>query len=75
MGNRDEQNFVNLTNKRLWSYPGYNEIITGKADDERIKNNKDIPNPNVSVFEIAKAQSTNIAANEPTNPPTIKIIK
>ncbi|MDM1298669.1 alkaline phosphatase family protein [Empedobacter falsenii] len=56
LGNRDEQNFVNLTNKRLWSYPGYNEIITGKADDERIKNNKDIPNPNVSVFEIANQQ-------------------
>lgn len=52
LGNRDEQNFVNLTNKRLWSYPGYNEIITGKADDERIKNNKDIPNPNVSVLKL-----------------------
>ncbi|WP_314242245.1 alkaline phosphatase family protein [Empedobacter tilapiae] len=56
LGNRDEQNFVNLTNKRLWSYPGYNEIITGKADDKRIKNNKDIPNPNISVFEMANQQ-------------------
>ena len=56
LGNRDEQNFVNLTNKRLSSYPGYNEMITGKADDERIINNKDILNPNISVFEIANQE-------------------
>lgn len=56
LGNRDEQNFVNLKNKRLLSYPGYNEIITGKTDDERVINNKAIQNPNVSVFEIANKQ-------------------
>ncbi|MFV0233467.1 hypothetical protein OBK30_10480 [Empedobacter falsenii] len=58
LGNRDEQNFVNLTNKRLSSYPGYNEMIIGKADDERIINNKDILNPNISVFEIAYQEKT-----------------
>ena len=44
LGNRDAENFVNLSNKHLWSYPGYNEIITGKADDINIVNNKAIPN-------------------------------
>ncbi|MCA4777161.1 phosphoglyceromutase [Empedobacter stercoris] len=51
LGNRDEKNHVNLTNKPLWSYPGYNEIITGKPDDINIINNDDILNPNVSIFE------------------------
>lgn len=51
LGNRDEKNHVNLTNKPLWSYPGYNEIITGKPDDINIINNEDILNPNVSIFE------------------------
>ncbi|MFV0150703.1 phosphoglyceromutase [Empedobacter falsenii] len=51
LGNRDEKNHVNLTNKPLWSYPGYNEIITGKHDDINIINNDDILNPNVSIFE------------------------
>lgn len=45
------KNHVNLTNKPLWSYPGYNEIITGKPDDINIINNDDILNPNVSIFE------------------------
>lgn len=51
LGNRDEKNFVNLTNKHLWSYPGYNEIITGKTDDINIINNDDVLNPNISIFE------------------------
>ncbi|MFV0146673.1 hypothetical protein OBK08_01595 [Empedobacter falsenii] len=46
-----KKNHVNLTNKPLWSYPGYNEIITGKPDDINIINNDDILNPNVSIFE------------------------
>lgn len=52
LGNRDTNNFVNLTNNPLWSYPGYNEIITGKTDDINIINNEDILNPNVSIFEF-----------------------
>ncbi|MCA4782924.1 alkaline phosphatase family protein [Empedobacter stercoris] len=56
LGNRDEKNHVNFTNKPLWSYPGYNEIITGKPDDINIINNDDILNPNISVFEIANQE-------------------
>ncbi|MFT5244701.1 MAG: hypothetical protein ACI8QQ_002646, partial [Psychroserpens sp.] len=33
-GNRNKDSKVNLTNKMAFSYPGYNEILTGKADDE-----------------------------------------
>jgi hypothetical protein len=50
-GNRHFQNKVNLTNKMWFSYPGYNEILTGKADDERITSNSKINNPNVTVLE------------------------
>ena len=57
LGNRDEGNLVNLINKRLWSYPGYNEIITGSPDDANIINNDDINNPNVSIFEYINQQN------------------
>ena len=31
----------------MWfSYPGYNEILSGKADDKRITSNNKINNPN-----------------------------
>jgi len=33
-----------------FSYPGYNEILTGAADP-RLNTNDPVPNPNVSVFE------------------------
>jgi hypothetical protein len=41
---------VRLTNAKRFSYPGYNELLTGSADD-RIDSNDKIPNPNVSVLE------------------------
>lgn len=50
-GNRDLGNKMNLTNTMWFSYPGYNEILTGKADDARITSNDKIPNPNVTVLE------------------------
>src|SRR5690625_6547225 len=34
-GNRDLNNRVDVTNGRNFSYPGYNEILTGFADDNR----------------------------------------
>jgi hypothetical protein len=39
-----------LTNGKKFSYPGYNEMFVGFADD-RIKSNDKIPNPNVNVLE------------------------
>jgi hypothetical protein len=52
-GNRDYGNKVNCTNKMWFSYPGYNEILTGNADDERITSNDKINNPNITVLEHA----------------------
>jgi hypothetical protein len=41
---------VRITNRFGVSYPGYSEAITGVADD-RIKDNRKVPNPNISVYE------------------------
>jgi hypothetical protein len=51
-GNRNKQNFANVTNKYWFSYPGYNELFTGFADDSVNSNDKK-NNPNISVFEAA----------------------
>ncbi|MCX2679756.1 alkaline phosphatase family protein [Galbibacter sp. EGI 63066] len=51
-GNRELGSKVNLTNSMLFSYPGYNEILTGKADDKNIRSNDKIYNPNTTVLEI-----------------------
>jgi len=51
-GNRTLGSRVNLTNSFWFSYPGYNEILSGKADDDRIQSNNKIPNPNKTILEI-----------------------
>lgn len=51
-GNREMGSKVNLTNNMYFSYPGYNEILTGAADDQRINSNRKINNPNKTVLEI-----------------------
>lgn len=53
LGNRWKGNKVNLTNNMIFSYPGYNEILTGKADDDHINSNDKIYNPNKTILEIA----------------------
>jgi hypothetical protein len=52
-GNRNKESKVNLTNKMMFSYPGYNEILTGKADDKNIDSNDKIYNKNVTILEMA----------------------
>lgn len=52
-GNRSKGSKVNLTNQLWFSYPGYNEILTGKADDIRINSNDKIDNPNITILERA----------------------
>ena len=52
-GNRNLGSQVDLTNKKWFSYPGYNEILSGKADDTRIDSNDKINNPNKTILEIA----------------------
>jgi hypothetical protein len=50
-GNRNLGSNVNLTNSMWFSYPGYNEILSGVADDKRIMSNAKINNPNKTVLE------------------------
>ncbi|PIE99945.1 MAG: phosphoglyceromutase [Maribacter sp.] len=52
-GNRTLGSKVDLTNQMWFSYPGYNEILTGKADDARIDSNEKFNNPNTTILEIA----------------------
>src|ERR1051325_1432583 len=49
-GNQAKGSIARVTNDKRFSYPGYNELFTGRAD-ARIDSNKKIPNPNVTVFE------------------------
>jgi hypothetical protein len=49
-GNRDLGSDSHVTNGFNFSYPGYNETLTGSGDP-RIKSNDNIPNPNTTVFE------------------------
>jgi hypothetical protein len=49
-GNRDLGSAAEVTNGLKFSYPGYNEMLTGRADP-RIDKNSYGPNPNVTVFE------------------------
>jgi hypothetical protein len=54
-GNRDLHSDSHVTNGFNFSYPGYNETLTGFADP-RIHSNDNVPNPNVTVFEWLNAK-------------------
>ena len=49
-GNQLKGSVVRVTNPFWFSYPGYNEMLSGHADP-RINSNEFGPNPNVTVFE------------------------
>jgi len=53
-GNVKKGSSVRVTNGRRVSYPGYSEILTGRANDEQIKGNDHIQNPNQTVLEFLK---------------------
>ncbi|MDF0707878.1 phosphoglyceromutase [Flagellimonas okinawensis] len=50
-GNRNKGSKVDLTNSMWFSYPGYNEILTGSADDVHIRSNDKMQNPNTTILE------------------------
>lgn len=50
LGNRDQNSNMEVTNPWWFSYPGYNEMLTG-APDPAIDSNDNIPNPNVNFME------------------------
>lgn len=45
---------VHVTNAYRVSYPGYSEILTGRADNQRIRGNDKIQNPNETVLEFLR---------------------
>jgi hypothetical protein len=50
LGNQSKDSIVTVTNGLKFSYPGYNEMLTGAAD-ARVDSNAKRPNPNTNVFE------------------------
>src|SRR5579871_4212744 len=54
-GNQAKGSIARVTNGMAFSYPGYNEMLTGYADP-RINTNEFGPNPNVTVFEWLNGQ-------------------
>jgi hypothetical protein len=54
-GNVTAGSEVRVTNGRNFSYPGYNEILTGFADP-KINSNEKVPNQNVTVLEWLNGQ-------------------
>jgi len=51
IGNKNEGSVLKLTNDQLFSYPGYNEILTGFADSSITSNDK-IYNKNKTILEL-----------------------
>ncbi|MFZ9187579.1 MAG: phosphoglyceromutase, partial [Algoriphagus sp.] len=50
-GNRYYGAKVDTQNKLWFSYPGYNELLSGSADDSRIRSNDKVPNPYKTFLE------------------------
>jgi hypothetical protein len=49
-GNQNKGSVARVTNGKAFSYPGYNEMLTG-VPDPKIDSNEFGPNPNITVFE------------------------
>jgi len=54
-GNRQKNNKVDVANNQWFSYPGYNEILTGYFDTA-IQSNDYPPNPNSNLFAYLNKQ-------------------
>jgi hypothetical protein len=55
LGNRDQGSNMRVDNDRWFSYPGYNELLSGKADPGIVSNDA-ILNPNVTFLEWLNQQ-------------------
>ncbi len=55
-GNRKYGSKVDCSNQMWFSYPGYNEILCGFADDEHITSNSKTNNPNTTILEYLNKQ-------------------
>jgi hypothetical protein len=55
IGNQTKGSIARVTNGMAFSYPGYNEMLTG-SPDSKIDSNEFGPNPNSTVFEWLNKQ-------------------
>ena len=55
LGDPSKRSLVRVTNRLWFSYPGYNEMLSGAADP-RIDSNDKKPNPNLTVLEWLNTQ-------------------
>jgi hypothetical protein len=55
IGNRTLGSKMNVSNDMWFSYPGYNELLTGKPDP-KITSNDNIPNANITFLEWLNQQ-------------------
>jgi hypothetical protein len=54
LGNLEKASAVEVTNAFRVSYPGYSELLTCRAQDDRIKGNDPIRNPRQTVLELVR---------------------
>jgi hypothetical protein len=54
LGNLQKGSSVRVTNAFRVSYPGYSEILTGRAQDEAIRGNDALRNPTPTVLEFLR---------------------
>src|SRR5579859_4858563 len=54
LGNVNKRSSVRVTNAYRVSYPGYAEILTGRAQDEAIRGNDAVRNPSPTVLEFLR---------------------
>ena len=57
-GNSALASRVHLTNRHWFSYPGYSEILVGRANDDVIKSNDPVRNPNQTVLQFLKSSNS-----------------
>jgi hypothetical protein len=55
IGNQTKGSIARVTNGKAFSFPGYNEMLTG-SPDSKIDSNEFGPNPNITVFEWLNKQ-------------------
>ncbi len=56
-GNLNRGCSMQVSNRYRVSYPGYSEILTGRAQDDAIKGNDPVQNPTPSFLQFLKQQS------------------
>jgi len=56
LGNVTKGSSVQVTNRYRVSYPGYSEMLTGRAQDDAIRGNDAVQNPTPSFLQAVKEQ-------------------